>query len=134
MTNGKAWFGLRENPWTRKHNRDTLEAEIGDLSAAVLILASLGGQHAPRRRKHEEQDRGVPQVRRSPSLHQDPGGRMMHEKVRQALEEIDAALFSGDTFEDPDNRAVLEEYLERWTAETRLIASAPPDHEIASES
>lgn len=35
-------FGLTVNPWTGKHNRDTLEAELGDHLAAVAILRHFG--------------------------------------------------------------------------------------------
>ncbi len=31
-------IGIRSNPWTGKHNRDQLELELGDVSAAVRIL------------------------------------------------------------------------------------------------
>jgi hypothetical protein len=39
---------------------------------------------------------------------------MMHPKVKQALEEIDAALYSGDTFYDGEARAELYEYVCSW--------------------
>lgn len=38
----------------------------------------------------------------------------MHPKVRQAIQEIDAAVFNGDTFEEPAARQSLLEYVERW--------------------
>ena len=38
----------------------------------------------------------------------------MHPKVRQAFEEIDAALFNSDAFDEPEDRAVLDGYLQRW--------------------
>ncbi len=50
----------------------------------------------------------------------------MHPKVAQALEEIDAAVFSGDTFYDPDPRALLLYYMERWIVE---MESYPGDGE-----
>lgn len=38
----------------------------------------------------------------------------MHSKLAHALNEIDAAVFNGDVFEDPAERAEMIEYLERW--------------------
>ena len=38
----------------------------------------------------------------------------MHPKVSDAIQQIDAAVFNGDTFEDPTDRADLLEYIERW--------------------
>lgn len=38
----------------------------------------------------------------------------MHPKVADAFEEIDAAIFSGDTFWDKDNMDKLEKFLGRW--------------------
>jgi hypothetical protein len=38
----------------------------------------------------------------------------MPEFLTNACEEIDAALFSGDSFQDPKARAALVEYMERW--------------------
>jgi hypothetical protein len=45
----------------------------------------------------------------------------MHPKVAQAIQEIDAAVFNGDTFEDPDDRAELLEYIARWTRELPVV-------------
>ncbi len=45
----------------------------------------------------------------------------MHPKVAGAIQEIDAALFSGDTFDDPDNRAELRAYVETWAQELGLM-------------
>lgn len=39
----------------------------------------------------------------------------MHPKVEQAIQEIDAAVFNGDTFDEPEARIELKAYLERWT-------------------
>lgn len=39
----------------------------------------------------------------------------MHVKVAHAIEEIDAAVFSGDTFEDPAARVKLLECMAAWT-------------------
>ena len=41
----------------------------------------------------------------------------MHSKVAEAIQQIDAAVFNGDTFEMPDNRKELLEYIERWCKE-----------------
>lgn len=38
----------------------------------------------------------------------------LHHKVAAAFEEIDAAVFNGDTFDDPDNRDNALEYIQRW--------------------
>lgn len=38
----------------------------------------------------------------------------MHPKVAEAIQQIDAAVFNGDTFEVPEHRAELLEYIERW--------------------
>jgi NTP pyrophosphatase (non-canonical NTP hydrolase) len=35
-------FGMLPNPWTGRHNRETLEAELGDLFAIVRILHARG--------------------------------------------------------------------------------------------
>lgn len=55
----------------------------------------------------------------------------MHPKVAQALQEIDAAVFNGDTFEDPDDRVELLEYVARWTRELsiagRSVHEGPSD-------
>ena len=38
----------------------------------------------------------------------------MHPKLAHAIQEIDAAVFNGDVFENPDERAEMIEYLDRW--------------------
>ena len=38
----------------------------------------------------------------------------MHPKVAEAIQQIDAAIFNGDTFEEPEARGELIEYIERW--------------------
>lgn len=38
----------------------------------------------------------------------------MHPSIKNAIEELDAALFTGDTFVDRDNRAVFKKTLGRW--------------------
>lgn len=52
----------------------------------------------------------------------------MHPRVAQAIQEIDAAVFNGDTFEDPDDRAELLAYVARWTRELSTAGNeGPPD-------
>jgi hypothetical protein len=41
----------------------------------------------------------------------------MHPKVAQAIQEIDAAVFNSDTFDDPDDKAELQRFLDRWCRE-----------------
>lgn len=48
----------------------------------------------------------------------------MHPKVEGAIQEIDAALFNGDTFDNPDDRAELMAYVERWARALGLTPSA----------
>lgn len=38
----------------------------------------------------------------------------MHPNVARAIQEIDAAVFNGDTFEEPEARKELIEYIESW--------------------
>jgi hypothetical protein len=55
----------------------------------------------------------------------------MHPDVEAAFDQIDAALFSGDTFWNKDNMHMLEVYLRRWYAkmvETKQIIIAV-DHD-----
>jgi len=46
----------------------------------------------------------------------------LHPKVAAALEEIDAAVFSSDTFIDAENRSSLTEYMTRWQRELAKLA------------
>lgn len=41
----------------------------------------------------------------------------MRDYIEAACEEIDAAMFSGDAFHDPEHRKVLKEYMGRWERE-----------------
>jgi hypothetical protein len=41
-------------------------------------------------------------------------GFPIHPKVEEGIQQIDAALFNGDTFDDAENRAHLKGYVERW--------------------
>ncbi len=45
----------------------------------------------------------------------------MHHLDAEALETIDAALFSGDAFHNADALATLETYLARWNREAASI-------------
>lgn len=49
----------------------------------------------------------------------------MHPKVAGAIQEIDAALFNGDTFDDPDDRAELTRYVRRWAKELDGVDARP---------
>lgn len=50
----------------------------------------------------------------------------MHPNVARAIQEIDAAVFNGDTFEEPEARAELLEYIARWT---RALAELEQEHD-----
>lgn len=47
----------------------------------------------------------------------------MHARVKEAFEQIDAAVFNGDTFDDADAKAELTSYLRRWVTRLRLKAA-----------
>lgn len=51
----------------------------------------------------------------------------MHPKVAGAIQEIDAALFNGDTFDDADDRAELTAYVEKWAKELRTADDKMPE-------
>ena len=56
----------------------------------------------------------------------------MHPNVRQAIEEIDSALFSGDTFYNEEDRILLVQFLNRWRnavdeINTEMVKGATPD-------
>ena len=38
----------------------------------------------------------------------------MHEKVAEAIQQIDAAVFNGDTFDDLEEREKFRAYVESW--------------------
>lgn len=40
--------------------------------------------------------------------------KLVHPKVEEAFQQIDAALYNGDTFDKPDNRKKLKEYAQAW--------------------
>lgn len=50
----------------------------------------------------------------------------MHPSVAKAIQEIDAAVMNGDTFENPDARKELLEYIERWKRELAQDAPEAP--------
>lgn len=55
---------------------------------------------------------------------------MMHPKVVEAIQQIDAAVFSGDTFYDPKAREELLAYAASWVKQMlteRVWEGAPPD-------
>jgi hypothetical protein len=43
-----------------------------------------------------------------------------HSYLYDATEQIDAAMFSGDSFMDPKNRAGLRFYIQRWLRELKV--------------
>lgn len=49
----------------------------------------------------------------------------MHPNVAAAIQEIDAAVFGGDTFEDPEARAEILEYIARWQRELSAPEPTP---------
>ncbi len=52
----------------------------------------------------------------------------MHPKVASAIQEIDAAVFSGGTFEDPAARAELLEHMAAWARE--LASTSEGDKQV----
>ena len=54
-------------------------------------------------------------------------GFPIHPKVQEAIQQIDAALFNGDTFDSPENRTYLKEYVERWLRE--IVRNEKHDHD-----
>lgn len=46
---------------------------------------------------------------------------VLHWKVEEAFEEIDAAVYSGDSFHDEKNLEELERYILRWQREAKRI-------------
>lgn len=65
-------------------------------------------------------------------------GFPIHPKVEKAIQQIDAVLFSGDTFDDPANRAHLKGYVERWLLrieeDTKHAAKVRPEEDLWAES
>lgn len=51
----------------------------------------------------------------------------IHPAVEEALQQIDAALFNGDTFDDPQDRAYLRGYVERWLRRIEEDERVNPD-------
>lgn len=52
---------------------------------------------------------------------------LLHPKIAAAIQEIAAAICSGDVLEDPKSRAELRAYVERWARElARADGDAPP--------
>ena len=49
-------------------------------------------------------------------------GFPMHPKIEDAIQQIDAALFNGDTFDDEGHRATLQEYVDRWQRQLRELS------------
>lgn len=47
----------------------------------------------------------------------------MRQNTRDACEEIDAGMFSGDEFYDQQSHAQLQHYVDRWQRELAVIKS-----------
>lgn len=45
----------------------------------------------------------------------------LHPNILNAFQEIDAALFSGDSFYSPENKKELERYILRWNQELKNL-------------
>lgn len=45
----------------------------------------------------------------------------MPDYLKDYLEGIDATMFTGDAFQEPENRAALREYMGRWVREMTSI-------------
>ena len=45
----------------------------------------------------------------------------MQDRIKLAIDEIDAAMFVGDTFHDKDDREELNMYCERWLREIKRM-------------
>lgn len=43
----------------------------------------------------------------------------MRDYIKDACEEIDSAMFSGDAFADAEQRKALRDYMERWERELK---------------
>lgn len=90
-----------------------------DLQAQIAALAAVA----------EEPENDLPSpdvVTRAPVP---PSPRPMHPNVARAFDEIDAALFSGDTFHNPQSLARLKSMIERWqraipSIEARISATS----------
>lgn len=54
----------------------------------------------------------------------------MHPSVARAIQEIDAAVFNGDTFEEDEARQELLEYIDRW--KRKLTPPVEPDTRICT--
>jgi len=49
----------------------------------------------------------------------------MRDYIRQACEEIDAAMFSGDAFIEKDERDALINYIGRWQRQLKVWEERP---------
>lgn len=56
----------------------------------------------------------------------------MHPSTARAFDEIDAALFSGDTFLSRDNAAHLRRFLGRWDRGLTIIEDDHADEDAAN--
>jgi hypothetical protein len=52
----------------------------------------------------------------------------MHPDVEKAFQEIDSAVFSSDTFDEPEARQTLKSFLSRWQKAVDEAEENWPDH------
>ena len=50
-----------------------------------------------------------------------------HPRTERLLDELDAAVFTGDEFHDADARACFQWFLDRWKRELKEIAESVVD-------
>lgn len=53
--------------------------------------------------------------------------------MNEAIDTIDAAVFSGDTFENTEARSKFRTFLKRWEAELDRIADSQTDEEDTTD-
>jgi len=58
----------------------------------------------------------------------------MLEHIEIACDEIDAAMFSGDSFNNEQNTKELEYYLDRWTREIENIREMNKENENVNKT
>ena len=105
-------FGLTENPWNGKHNRDTFESEMGDVVAIARILIALRVIDA--RRITDYADAKIEALRR-------PDGRLRVAKVPGKV----ASLVLGDVVREGGD-SVFAAYLAKLAIDLAEHAGADP--------
>lgn len=58
-------------------------------------------------------------------------GGFMRDYIDEACETIDAALFSGDAFENTKERIELREYIERWNRQLDVLQKNQIDEDYS---